>query len=129
MSEIDDRQESDRLRRRFDSFVLDGIPQLRKLGYNPTQFLTMVKNQRGVVSATKTLLADPRHTSYGFERLRQLGRLDASVEYAACLPWFEDLFTPSEIEEARTRLILHDFPLDAALDRARTRPPSWVYED
>ena len=46
------------------------------------------------------LLADPRHASYGFERLWELQALDASVEFAVCLPWFRDLFTPDEIEEA-----------------------------
>jgi hypothetical protein len=82
--------------------------------------------RHGAVGATKRLLADPRHTSYGFERLWELQALDASVEFAVCLPWFRDLFTPDEIEEAENRLILHDFPLQECLERASRVPPQWV---
>jgi hypothetical protein len=58
--------------------------------YNPTEFRRMVE-QYGAVDAAKRLLADPRHTSYGFERLWELSALDASIEFAACLPWFREL--------------------------------------
>ncbi|HZN16797.1 MAG TPA: hypothetical protein VFB84_01145 [Micromonosporaceae bacterium] len=114
------------LRKRFHSFVLDGIPALRRLGYNPTEFLEMVKRYVDAVGATKHLLADPRHTSYGFQRLYKLGKLESSVEFAACLPWFEELFEPHEITEARIRLVTHDFPLDARLAAATARPPEWL---
>jgi hypothetical protein len=42
--------------------------------------------ERGAVGATKQLLADPRHTSYGFEKLWEMGELETSVEFAVCLP-------------------------------------------
>lgn len=64
------------LSKKFDEYVLGGIPRLRRLGYNPFQFLEMVERYRGAVGATKHLLADPRHTSYGFQRLLELGRLE-----------------------------------------------------
>ncbi len=110
----------------FDQVILSGIPRLRTLGYNPLQFLEMVHRHGGAVGATKHLLADPRHTSYGFRRLFEIGELHASVEFAACLPWFSELFTTEEINEARTRLILHEFPLEARITAASASPPAWV---
>jgi hypothetical protein len=113
----------------YTAFIHEGIPRLRKLGYNPTQFLEMVQSTGDAVQATKRLLASPRHTSYGFQRLYTLGRLVDSVEFAALLPWFEPLFTVDEREEARTRLILHDFPVEAKLRAATATPPAWVEDD
>lgn len=109
----------------FDRYILDGIPRLRRLGYNPGLFLSMVEQHGGVVAATKRLLADPRHTSYGFEWLWRLGELGSSVEFAVCLPWFEPLFSVDEREEAARRLILQDFPLADRLAAAARQPPTW----
>ncbi|MEU2616077.1 hypothetical protein ABZ570_31570 [Micromonospora sp. NPDC007271] len=111
---------------RYNAFIHEGIPQLRRLGYSPTQFLEMVRSAGDAVQATKLLLASPRHTSYGFQRLYSMGRLADSVEFAALLPWFEPLFTPEEREEARIRLILHEFPVEAKLRTATASPPTWV---
>ncbi|WP_433300945.1 hypothetical protein ACQP2F_04680 [Actinoplanes sp. CA-030573] len=52
-----------------------------------------------------------------------------SVEFAALLPWFESLFTNAEREEARTRLILHEFPVDAELRAVTAAPPGWAEQD
>lgn len=117
------------LTNRYNAYIHEGIPRLRKLGYNPIQFLEMVRSAGDAVQATKRLLASPRHTSYGFQRLYTLGRLADSVEFAALLPWFEPLFTVDEREEARTRLILHGFPVEAKLRTATATPPAWVKED
>ncbi|MEH1168005.1 hypothetical protein V6V47_21735 [Micromonospora sp. CPCC 205539] len=114
------------LSKKFDEYVLGGIPRLRRLGYNPFQFLEMVERYRGAVGATRHLLADPRHTSYGFQRLLELERLEDTVEFAACLPWFNELFRPIELNEARTRLIVHEFPIDARLAAAAASPPEWL---
>jgi hypothetical protein len=48
-----------------------------------------------------------------------------SVEFVANLPWFRDLFTEDELDEARSRLILHEFPVDERRPRptSRTGPP------
>ena len=116
------------LTNRYNAYIHEGIPRLRRLGYNPFQFLEMVQSAGDAVQATKRLLADPRHTSYGFQRLYTPGWLVDSVEFAALLPWFEPLFTVDERQEARTRLILHDFPVDAKLRAATSTPPAWVEE-
>jgi hypothetical protein len=55
-----------------------------------------------------------------------MGELNRSVEFAANLPWFREFFTEDELDEARTRLSLHDFPVDEQLSKATTRPPNWV---
>jgi hypothetical protein len=39
-----------------------------------------------------------------------MGALNRNVEFVANLPWFQELFTEDELDEARTRLTLHDFP-------------------
>lgn len=114
------------LRTKYNAHVLEGIPRLRQLGYNPFQFLEMVDRYRDALGATKHLLLTPGRTSYGFQRLAALGRLQDSVEFAACLPWFRELFERREVEAARARLVLHDFPLNALV--AALTPPDWTLE-
>jgi hypothetical protein len=117
-----------RLEKQFNNFVLAGIPGLQREGYNPARFLEMIRETGSPYATTIVLLNDPRHTHYGFERLWQMKRLDASVEYAALLPWFQELFTEDQLYEARTRLITHDFPLDRKLAAASLEPPDWLAE-
>ena len=40
------------------------------------------------MTVAKILLANPRLTSEGFERLWEMGELNRSVEFVANLPWF-----------------------------------------
>lgn len=111
------------LANRFDAHVRAEVNRL-KGRYNPTQFLAMI-SEHGSVGATKRLLVDPRHTSYGFQRLWEMNKLDSSVEFAACLPWFRPLFTDHELREAEQRLIAHNFPLPQRLAEEASRPPAW----
>jgi hypothetical protein len=115
------------LAQRFDAHVLDGVDELRARGYHPTLFLAMVAQHGSVVATTKLLLADPHRTSYGFEKLWEMKELDRSVEFAVCLPWFRPLFDDDEVDEARRRLILHDFPLMQRLAVESARPPAWYH--
>ncbi|MFE7192191.1 hypothetical protein [Kitasatospora sp. NPDC057541] len=109
------------LGRQFERYVLAGIPDLQRRGYNPTLFLRMVR-QHGAVGAAKRLLASAAGPSAGFTTLWTLGRLDASVEYAVCLPWFRELFSDEEAERAERRLDLHEFPLRRIHE---AEPPDW----
>lgn len=93
--------------------------------YRPTEYTLMIKRYGGV-GAAKRLLADPRHTSYGFEKLWELGELERSVEFAVLLPWFRDLFSIDEQTEAENRLILHEFPVQSRLDVRSSTPPDWT---
>lgn len=70
----------------------------------------MTAEHKSAVAVAKRLFADPKHTSYGFERLWEMGELGRSIEFAALLPWSTPLFTKDELDEARSRLILHDSP-------------------
>ncbi|MET8541137.1 HNH endonuclease signature motif containing protein [Kitasatospora sp. NPDC004799] len=105
---------------RFQDYLLSGIPELRRIGYNPKQFDTMVRTDP--IGAARSLLASDRHTSSGFATLWEKGRLDASLEFAVCLPWFRELFTDEEVKRAEWRLTEHGF--DLAKVHAVT-PPSW----
>ena len=53
-----------------------------------------------------------------------MGELTRSVEFAANLPWFSELFTEDELDEARTRLTFHDFPVEEQLAAAAAHPQS-----
>ncbi|CAN3983482.1 HNH endonuclease [Kitasatospora purpeofusca] len=99
------------LGKRFEEYLLAGIPALKKAGYNPIAFLGMIKTSGGV-STAKKLLASAEDTSYGFARLWEKKKLDASVEFAVCLPWFRELFTEEELHRAEFRLTEHHFDLD-----------------
>jgi hypothetical protein len=114
------------LAQRFEEYLLGGLDRLKSRGYNPTRFHQLVREGGGAVHAIKTLLATPQHTSYGFQRLWELGELESSAEFAVCLPWFRPLFTLDEQDEAVTRLRLHDFPLDRQLRAAEERRPAWA---
>jgi hypothetical protein len=109
----------------FQQHVMAEVERLQRHGYNPTQFRGML-HARGAVAATKQLLADPRHTSYGFEKLWEMGELQSSVEFAVCLPWFRELFNDDEVGEAERRLLLHDFPVHDRVAAAMAQPPAWM---
>lgn len=114
------------LARRFHQHVLADVAYLKTRGYNPTRFIGLISQTGSAVVAAKQLLADPRHTFYGFERLWEMGELGRSVEFAANLPWFQPLFTDQELQAGRSRLALHDFPFEARLAAAAAEPPAWT---
>jgi hypothetical protein len=121
-----DRLPEAEIARRFRQHVLADVDYLKSRGYNPTRFLGMIAQNKSVVTVAKMLFASPRLTSDGFERLWEMGELNRSVEFAANLPWFRELFTEDELDEARTRLTLHDFPVEERLAAAAAHPPEWA---
>ena len=116
------------LARRFHRYVLDDVDYMKRRGYNPTYFLGMIRQHESAVTVAKLLLSSSRHTTYGFERLWEMGELGRSIEFAVLLPWFASLFTDDELDEAKSRLILHDFPVDDRLAKASTCPPPWTLQ-
>lgn len=84
--------------------MLDDAEQAGTLGYNPTRFNMMVRREGGLAAAQKLLRLGP--IPEGFWTLRQLGRLDLSLERLVLRPRWRPLFTDEEIEVARERLIL-----------------------
>ena len=107
------------LARRFHLHVLADVEHLKARGYNPARFLSMIAENGTAVTVAKKIFANPRRASYGFERLWEMGELGRSVEFVANLPWFRALFTEDELAEAKTRLTLHDFPVEERLVIAR----------
>jgi hypothetical protein len=114
------------LQQHFNSYIETGIPSLKRQGYSPTGYMQIVEARGSHYRAAIFLLNSSVHTHYGFQRLHAMRRLDASVEYAASLPWFQELFTDEQLYEARTRLITHEFDLDRALAKATANPPAWL---
>src|ERR1035441_5264030 len=95
------------LTQRFHQHVLADVDDLMSRGYNPTQFLRMIAQSGSAVTVAKKLFSDTRHTSYGFERLWEMGELGRSVEFVANLPWYSALFTDGELSEAKSQLVLN----------------------
>lgn len=112
------------LEERFERHLLEDVDELRGR-YDPRLFQRMIA-QHGGVGTARRLLAGPRHTSYGFEKLWELRELERSMEFAVLLPWFRSLFTLDEQDEAKRRLLLHDFPVEERLAARFSSPPTWA---
>jgi hypothetical protein len=114
-----------RAEREFHREAVDGADRLkREIGYNPTRFNQMVSELGGPEAARQLLKG--RDASDGFTTLWEAGRLDMSVEAAALLPWYEELFTEQQRSVARRRLVGHRFDVDAFLCSRSGAPPAWV---
>lgn len=109
---------------KFEAYLRVDVEEL-KGAYNPTYFRRML-GELGGVGTAKLLLEPQRSNAYGFERLWELGQLERSLEFAVLLPWFAELFTDQELEEARRRLVLLDFSVNERLAKRTTSPPGWV---
>jgi|GEM_PF-1577166 len=75
--------------------------------YNAGQFIKMISNDGGLITAKKLLQS--KEIQYGFTELWECGRLDLTVEAHVLMPEFITLFTETEIAEAKNRLESHDF--------------------
>jgi hypothetical protein len=98
----------------FHQDMLDGIRRCQEeISYNPTDWGRMVAEYGGVVAA-RLLLQEPP-CSDGFIRLWKERRLDLSAEFSLLLPKYHSLFSEAERTEARRRLEVHRFDVDAHL--------------
>lgn len=68
--------------------------------------LTQLLDKRGGLGAARYFLQSRRDAamSKGFRALMEAGRHDLTLEYVVLQPRFQALFTPQELEEARSRL-------------------------
>lgn len=87
----------------LDIYTLAG----RSTGYWAGYFLRTVRTRGGL--ATARLLLEEKGTSTGFERLKEEGRLDLSMEALVLRAEFRPLFTPAEISKAVERLAAHGY--------------------
>jgi hypothetical protein len=91
------------LEREFEDACLAGIPEVQRLGYNPTRFLQMV----GEIGARETArrLMNAQQFPEGFSRLWELGRLDLTIEaFVRDNPRFWALFDPQTLTNCDNRL-------------------------
>ena len=96
------------LERRFRQWTLDGLPELKRLGYNPTYFLRMV-GDHGASEAIR-MLVNSQNEAEGFSRLWELGRLDLTAEaIVAFQPAWAELFTDDDRKKAIKRLADYDY--------------------
>ncbi len=91
----------------FQHAMIDVYETAREHGYTPTYFKQMLDKYQGV-EAAKRLLTAPRVQS-GLMRLWELGLLKHCMEAAVIEERFRELFTDTEIAEARRRLEELDF--------------------
>jgi hypothetical protein len=84
--------------------------------------------ERGGPEAARQLLTG-RDASDGFTTLWEARRLEMSVEAAALLPWYEELFSDIQRATARRRLVEHDFDVEAFLRLRSERPPAWTHAE
>ena len=76
----------------------------KECNYRAKAFLAMVTEMGGVAAAKKLLGSDALQS--GLYELFECGRLDLTVEALVCQPKYEDLFSHSELAEAKRRLDL-----------------------
>lgn len=86
----------------FTTRINDALAQCYALGYTPHRFEQMLKLYGGVGLARKLVVSPEIHD--GLKSLKNLGRLDLSVEHIMLDPVFASLFTQQEKEAAAWRL-------------------------
>jgi hypothetical protein len=94
--------EGSELAREFHVAMHGIFEAAKERGYVATRFLQMLDKLGGVETAKQLLSGDA--PQYGFVRLWEMGKPEASVEYLVTRPRFRTLFTPDEKKEARRRL-------------------------
>ena len=67
------------------------------------QIRRMLERRQGIFVA-QDALKNPLPQASGFHRMKQLGRLDLTIESAVLEPRFRILFTQAEIDKARSRV-------------------------
>lgn len=106
-------QELRQLRNQFTAYMHEGVNTLAMLGYNATRFRQMLIDEGdGVTVARRLVMADGTD---GLWRLKQMGRLDMSVEMWVLHPEYEELFDEVTRDHAYAKLRAMDFNVDAQL--------------
>jgi hypothetical protein len=112
------------LRRRFADDMHRGVRELARLGYDAKLFAQMLADHGAEEAASR--LVSARVPSYGLWRLKELGKLDMSVDMWVLLPWFEPLFEPDVRQQAQHKLRLLGVDVDTELGRlVRRLDPDW----
>lgn len=103
------------LRERFAEDMRLGVHELARQGYDAKLFIHMLA-EHGAQEAARRLVSAPV-PSYGLWRLKELDKLDMSVEMWVLLPWFQPLFEEHVRDVAVQKLQLLGIDVPAQLDR------------
>ena len=103
------------LKDEFHRAMLNIYRAAAELGYRPTYFLRMVRQQGGVAAA-KRLLSGPVAQS-GLTTLWELGRLDISMEALVVQERWQPLFSDAERQAARHRLSAYGYDPASGCER------------
>jgi hypothetical protein len=96
------------LEQEFDDACMESVKECRKLGYNPSLFVTM-RAQMGSVEACRRLMNSPKWPD-GFVRLLEMKRLDLSIEALVHdNPKFRPLFDTPTLDNCEKRLVEADY--------------------
>ena len=94
---------NDSLENEFNEAMLDIYKRAyQECKYNASYFIRIVNDRGGLGTARYLLSTDDPQS--GFDVLRELGRLDLTVEAQVVKPRFRPLFTENEVSVARRRL-------------------------
>ena len=87
---------------RFEADMYALYEKAKRIGYNATRFLVMVREHGGLETAHRLLAGDS--ISYGFTELWLMGRSELTVEALVLKPENASLFSDAELGTARRRL-------------------------
>src|SRR5579872_4148347 len=90
-----------RLEEEFNAEMWQILEKEREFGWCSTRFREMLETLPGVEVAHRLLKTNPDEM---FAEVRRLKRPDLVMEHYVCLPKYQPLFTPGEIEAADWRL-------------------------
>lgn len=90
------------LEREFSEACFAAIEESRRLGYDPTAWVDMIRRYGAAEAARRLLISGDIHT--WFQRLVDLKRADLTIEWAALSEGWAPLFRDDHREAARWRL-------------------------
>lgn len=90
------------MRDAFAAAVQAAVDESRSIGHSPDILIEMLQ-QRHAVEVAKQLVVSGK-IQQGFLKMREIGRLDLSIENLMLQPQFAGLFSPQELDAARWRL-------------------------
>lgn len=90
------------LEKEFEARVRRAIQECRQLGYNPTDFESMLATSSAVALAERFVTSGDIQS--GLKRVVSLGRPDLSIESLMLEPPFQPLFHQQLLAAARWRL-------------------------
>ena len=95
-------EHTESLEQRFAKPWLDNCREMESMGIPMTRTAARIR-EKGALASARQCLSGSR-LSDGFDRLKDLGRLDLRVEALAVTAAFTPLFTDEEANEALARL-------------------------